>query len=57
MKTVLFYKAISGYWYAEFPIKGESKKRIMAVGKTYKDLVAAIKRYEEKGYKTLLPYA
>ena len=51
MKTVNFYKAISEYWIAEFPIKGERKLRRMPCGNTDEELKKAILRYEKKGYK------
>ena len=51
MKTVNFYKAVSGYWMAEFPIKGERKLRRMPCGNTNEELKKAILRYEKKGYK------
>lgn len=51
MKTVNFYKAVSGYWIAEFPIKGESKLRRMACGNTEEELKKTILRYAKKGYK------
>lgn len=54
MKSVNFYKAVSGYWIAEFPIKGERKLRRMAVGQTKDELNKAILRYEKKGYKVYL---
>ena len=51
MKTVNFYKAVSEYWIAEFPIKGERKLRRMPCGNTDEELKKAILRYEKKGYK------
>ena len=54
MKKVRFYKAKSGYWIAEFPIKGESYLRRMTCGTTENDLRKAIIRYEKKGYKIIL---
>ena len=50
MKHVIFYKATSGYWFAQFPIKGEGKPRRMACGTTDQDLKNAIERYTKKGY-------
>jgi hypothetical protein len=50
MKHVIFYKATSGYWFAQFPIKGECKPRRMACGTTDQDLQNAIERYTKKGY-------
>lgn len=50
-KNVNFYKAVSGYWIAEFPIKGERKMRRMACGNTDEELQKAILRYAKKGYK------
>ena len=51
MKTVNFYKAVSGYWIAEFPIKGERKLRRVSCGNTNEGLKKATERYEKKGYK------
>lgn len=50
MKKANFYKAVSGYWIAEFPIKGQSKLRRMPVGNTNKELEEALVRYQKKGY-------
>lgn len=54
MKTVNFYKAISGYWMAEFSIKGQTKLRKYPCGNTTQDLKNAVLRYEKKGYKVLI---
>jgi hypothetical protein len=51
MKTVNIYRAVSGYWIAEFSVKGESKLRRIACGNTDEELKKAILRYEKKGYK------
>lgn len=50
MKKANFYKAVSGYWIAEFPIKGQRKLRRMPVGNTNKELQEALVRYQKKGY-------
>jgi hypothetical protein len=51
MKIVTFYQAVTGYWIAEYPIKGERKLRRMPCGNTEEELRKAILRYEKKGYK------
>lgn len=51
MKIVNFYQAVTGYWIAEYPIKGERKLRRMPCGNTEEELRKAILRYEKKGYK------
>jgi hypothetical protein len=51
MKSVTFYKAVSGYWFAQFAIKGERKPRRLSCGTTETDLQKAIERYKSKGYE------
>jgi hypothetical protein len=49
-KKVKIYKAISGYYFASFTVKGKSKPRIIPLGTTEEEVKDAIKRYRAKGY-------
>jgi hypothetical protein len=54
MKYVRFYKAVSGYWFAQFTVRNSNVMRLMPIGRKDEDLQAAIKRYSKKGY-TIIP--